>query len=417
LTQTIDGLLAPGGAGETAFAILIVDLERFKDINDTLGHDVGDTLLRDTAARLRTLLPTGDHVARLAGDQFCILAPGAGDAAGAEALARHVIQSIETPFRLNEIAIDIGATVGIARYPGDGTDAATLLRCADIALHATKHDGSGIGFYDGAQDKTSVRHLGFTSDLRRAIAGPEMMLAFQPKIDLRSGHVCGAEALVRWRHPDRGFIPPDQFIAHAEVTGLIHPLTYRILGQGVETLSQLHRCGRHLRMSLNLSAKNLYDGNLPDALLALVREARADPAFIVLEITESAMMHDPDRAVATANRLRSSGFGLSIDDYGTGFSSLAYLKRLPVQELKIDRSFVMDMHTDSTDAQIVKSTIAMAHDLDLRVVAEGIELSTHVDMLSTLGCDEGQGYFFSRPLLLADFQTWLSDRERTLTAA
>lgn len=411
LDQLIDRSIAESAESARHSAVLIVDIDRLKDINETLGHAVGDNVLRETASRLRRALRSDDQIARLAGDQFCVLAPGVRDTAGAEEVAQRLLGCFGLPFRAGSLAVEIAAKVGIALYPDNGVDPATLLRCADVALHLAKTGSHRICCYDAAVDTTSVRRLAITSDLRRAIAKGDLILAFQPKIDLTRDDVCGAEALVRWQHPTYGVIPPDEFISHAEITGLIRPLTYWVLREGIRTLAELHRMGLPISISLNLSTKNLFDRDLPDAVLSLTRDEDLDPSFVMLEITENAMMHEPVRAIETAHRLRDHGFGLSIDDFGTGYSSLAYLRRLPVKELKIDKSFVAHIHESETDAKIVQSTISLAHALGLKVAAEGIELQSHVQLLNRFGCDIGQGYYFSRPLRTPEFVTWLIERK------
>jgi diguanylate cyclase (GGDEF)-like protein/PAS domain S-box-containing protein len=410
LKEHIDRLLFVDGQDPARLWILVLGLDGFKEINVTLGHAFGEEILREAAARVRQSLCSQQLVGRLAGEEFCIVIPRMRDTAAPEEIARHLIELLETPVVLGDFAIEIAAAVGIAASPDHGNDAVTLLRCADIALHNARKNGLRVATYDVADDRTSRRQLAITSDLRHAIAGQELDLAFQPQIDLVTKRVCGAEALVRWRHPEYGFIPPDEFVSRAEITGLIGPLTQWVVGEGVKRLSELYRRGLPLCLSINLSVKNLYDIDMPDTLLSITRDANMDPSSIVLEITENAMMHDPSSAIETLGRLRDLGFRLSIDDFGAGYSSLAYLKRLPVKELKIDRTFVMNMHESPTDQAIVQSTIALAHVLDLQVVAEGVELPCHAEMLSEFGCNVGQGYLFSRPLLWPDFLTWLSEK-------
>lgn len=392
--------------GKKPLALLLLDLDRFKEINDTLGHQAGDGLLREVARRLPAALRDGDSIGRLGGDEFALVLPAVTDLGKATAVATRTIESLKPPFEHEGLSLEMGASIGIALYPDHAEDAARLLRCADVAMYAAKTDHVPIAVYDQEKDENSLRNLSLTGELRTAIRDKTLFLAFQPKIDLRTRRVCGVEALARWIHPVHGFIPPDQFIARAEHTGLIQPLTAWALEAAMAGLTDLRRRIPELTMAVNISTRSLQDRSLPNEVMALIATWRIDPADITLEITESALMDNPERALDTLHRLHNIGVRVSIDDFGTGYSSLAYLKSLPVGELKIDRCFVAHMHERERDAQIVRSTINLAHDLGLKVVAEGIETSAQLAALETYGCDIGQGYLFSKPLPGPDWLTW-----------
>ncbi len=389
-------------------ALLLLDLDHFKEVNDTVGHEQGDALLRAAAARLRGVVRAGDTVARLGGDEFAVLLPGA-DAAGAARVAADIRTALDAPVQVEGQALQVGASVGIALGPAHGTDGTTLLRRADVAMYAAKRGRTGHAIYDPAQDQHSAERLALIAELRAAIKGGALALHYQPQVDLASGCVCGVEALVRWPHPDpaRGLIPPDAFIPLAEQTGLIAPLTDWVLGEAIRQCREWQRVGLLLAVSVNLSMWNLHDPALPDRVAALLREHGLSSAWLRLELTESALMADADRALDVLARLAGLGVRLAVDDFGSGYSSLAYLKRLPVDALKIDKGFVREMGTDETDAAIVASTVALGHALGLRVVAEGIEDRATWDLLAGMGCDVAQGYHIARPLPPDALARWL----------
>ena len=328
------------------------------------------------------------------------LLPFLDDPDRARQIAIRITEALEPPFSLNNVSLGIGASIGIAYFPSHAKDAMALLQCADVAMYLAKEQQADFAFYDQEKDTNSVRSLTLTGELRLAIENRNLTLAYQPKIDLQTSKICSAEALSRWIHPVHGFIPPDEFIAHAELTGLIQPLTIWVLETALHDLRQLRDDGIDIGIAVNLSAKSLLEPNLNGLLSELLSKFGIEPRRLTLEVTESAVMANPEHALTTLNQIHEIGVGLSIDDFGTGYSSLAYLKKLPADELKIDRSFVMGMHEDQSDEQIVRSTIDLAHNLGLKVVAEGVETDVHVELLSNLGCDIGQGYLFSKPLPL-----------------
>jgi diguanylate cyclase (GGDEF)-like protein len=391
---------------EGGLAIVMLDLDRFKHVNDVLGYAFGDSLLRAVAERLsQQFAPGGDLVARLGGDEFAVLLANS-DAHGAIAAAQRLATSFETPLTLEDQTVDLSAGIGIACWPAHAADADALLSRAEVAMYAAKRRTTGVQLYDPALDSTSTQTLSLLTELRRAVEQGELRLYLQPKMALNDCAVVGAEALVRWQHPQRGLLPPGLFIPFAEQTGFIRLLTLWILEEAAREWTRLQRHRAPLRISVNLSTRDLLDQDFPVKLDALLARQQVPASAICLEITESAIMDDPQRAEATLNRLSERGFKLSIDDFGTGYSSLAYLKRLPVDELKIDKSFVMGMESEADDAKIVRSTIDLAHNLGLSVVAEGVESEAVWEQLRSLACDEAQGYHMSKPLPAEDFIAW-----------
>ncbi len=387
-------------------AVLTLYLDRFKHVNDVLGYSFGDRLLQAVAERLRQQVPSPDNmVARLGGNEFAVLLRGA-DAATAHATALRITQSFEEPLAFEDQTVDLSAGIGIACWPGDADDADTLLSRSEIAMYAAKRRLSGAQQYDASFDSASAQTLSLLTELRHAVEHHELRLYLQPKVPLHGQPGRAAEALVRWQHPQRGLVPPMQFIPFAEQTGFVRQLTLWMFEEVARLLADPRTQGLALRVSVNLSTRDLLDPELSTRLAdILVRHGVPASAFC-LEITESAIMDDPQRAEAMLNRLSEQGFKLSIDDFGTGYSSLAYLKRLPVHELKIDKSFVMGMETGEDDAMIVRSTIDLAHNLGLTVVAEGVETAAILERLRTLACDEAQGYHIARPLPVDDFLAW-----------
>ena len=394
------------GAAPAQFVVLMLDLDRFKHVNDVLGYAFGDRLLAQVAQRLQQVVREGDVVARLGGDEFALLMHGA-DIALAQQVAQRITAAFEVPISIDDHTVDLSAGLGLAAWPEHAADADALLSRAEVAMYAAKRRTAGAQVYDPAVDTTSALNLSLLSELRRALEQHELRLYLQPKIAITTGAVCGAEALVRWQHPTRGLVPPMEFIPFAEQTGFIRQLTLWMFEQAAAEQVALAMLGVR-RVSVNLSTRDLMDQDLPDKLELILRRHRAIAEGFCLEITESAIMDDPQRAEATLNRLAERGYKLSIDDFGTGYSSLAYLKRLPVNELKIDKSFVMAMECDPGDAKIVRSTIDLAHNLGLTVVAEGIENEAVLSLLHTLNCDEGQGYHMSKPLPVAAFCDWVA---------
>ena len=390
------------------FALLMMDLDRFKDINDTLGHHVGDKLLGEIGQRLRHTLHEADTIARLGGDEFAILLRDS-DQHTAQRMAQKVIAALAQPFQINELHLYIGGSIGIACFPEHGTDVATLIQRADVAMYVAKRDQGNFALYTTEQDNYSIGRLALMADLRQALAQDALSLHYQPKLDLHGGQVIGVEALLRWEHAEYGAIPPEQVVLLAEHTGLIGPLTQWVLERAVTTAAAWRNNGQPLDMAVNLSVHNLSDPEFQTRVRECLAAHGLPPQALTLEITEHAMMANPVEATQILHALDAMGVQLAVDDYGTGFSSLAYLKQLPVDELKIDKSFVMRMHENPNDEIIVRSTIDLAHNLGLRVVAEGVENADIWDRLRSFGCDYAQGYHMCRPLSLGELNVWLAE--------
>ncbi len=391
----------------SSVALLVMDLDRFKEVNDTFGHHTGDLLLEQLGERLGSVLRSSDTIARLGGDEFAVLLPTA-TVEDARQIAERLLQVLEEPFTLGGLQLEIDASIGIALSPDHGQDADALLRRADVAMYVAKRKNVGHALYTADQDEHSPMRLAMVSELRRAIDQDELSLYFQPKLDLETGEVTCAEALVRWDHPTHGLLSPDVFVPIAEQTGLIRPLARWVLDAALRQCNRWRRDGLDLSVAVNLSMRNLHDPEVVDTIRQLLLRWGIPPARLAIEITESSLMADAARAMDVLGRLRGMGVSVSIDDFGTGYSSLAYLKRLPVNELKIDKSFVAHVARDDNDAAIVRSTIGLAHDLGLSVVAEGIEDQQTLEFLAGLGCDVAQGYFISRPLPVVALGDWLA---------
>ncbi len=389
-------------------ALLLLDINRFKEINNTLSHRNGDLLLRQVGPRLRRMLRESDLIAHLGGDEFAVLLPDA-DGHGATLVAQKVLDAFEEPFVLEEVTVAVGAGIGIAVYPDHGDGADLLMQRADVAMYVAKEAGNEYFVYASDRDHYHPDRLALMGALRRAIDDNQLFLLYQPQVCVKTGRVVGVEALVRWRHPERGVIPPDQFILLAEHAGLIKPLTLWVLTAALRQCRGWHDRGIAISVAVNLSARSLQDAGLPDQVAAILHHAGAAPGSLELEITESVIMADPARALEILTRLNAMGVRLSIDDFGTGYSSLSYLKKLPVESIKIDKSFVISMVTDQDDAVIVRSTIDLAHTLGLKVVAEGVEQRETWDRLAALGCDSAQGYYLSRPQPADDLTPRLTD--------
>lgn len=389
-------------------ALLVMDLDRFKEINNILGHHYGDLVLQQVGPRLREVLRESDSVARLGGDEFAVLLLSIG-LDGAILTAEKILRHFLTPFVVDCLSLEVGTSIGISLFPEHGDDANTLLRRADMAMYEAKQQSTGYAVYSPQHERHNSSHLILMGDLRHAIDRNELFLQYQPKIDLRNRSVIGVEALVRWQHPSRGMVPPDQFIPLSEQGGLIKPLTLWVLKAALSQCHAWRQDGLKLPVAVNLSARNLQDPQLPDQVARLLQAYDLGPGWLHLEITESVIMADPTRAMEILNQLSKMEVHLSIDDFGTGYSSLGYLKKLPVDEIKIDKSFVKEMAVEKDDAIIVRSTIDLAHNLGLKVVAEGIETQEIYDRLIAWGCDAAQGYYISRPVSPADLLGWLAD--------
>ena len=395
----------------TSVAVLFLDLDRFKVINDSLGHERGDELLVAVAARLRACAEPGAAVARLGGDEFTVLLAGA-TAADARRLAGRILAALRAPLALAGREIVVSASIGIALGGAGATGAAELLRDADTAMYRVKHGGgAGVALFDAGMNAAAVARLERETDLRRAIAAGELALAYQPKVELRTGRIIGVEALMRWHHPRDGLLSPTDFIPLAEETGLILPLGHWALAEACrQARVWLERWpGRPpLVMSVNLSARQFRQPRLAAAIADILRETGLPASSLQLEITESAVMDDLDAAVATLRDLRARGLRLALDDFGTGHSSLSYLKRFPLDMLKIDKAFVAGLGRDAEDTAIVGAVIALAHILGMQVTAEGVETAEQAHLLRELACELGQGYLFARPLTPEGLETWLA---------
>lgn len=403
-----------GKRKDEAFAVLILDMDRFKYINDVLGHESGDHVLKEVAARLKTTLRLSDTVARLGGDEFALLLQDITEDDILAAVGR-VAQVFDQPVTLNNQPIDIGCSVGIAKFPQHGSDASTLLRRADMAMYSAKRSDKVYAFYDLNCDEHREEHLSLLSEIKRAIELDELQLFFQPKITFEDSSIFSVETLLRWQHPNRGLIPPDEFIPFAEQTGAIRLITRWLIAKAMLQARLWREQGLVVKMSLNISARDLLDPDFSSYIKNRLDENEVEPAMICMEITESALMEDPIKARRTVEELHELGVSISIDDYGTGYSSLAYVKNLPVNELKIDREFIKNMLENKEDVAIVRSTIELGHNLGLKVVAEGIEREEEMQMLREFGCDQAQGYLISRALTASDMERWISENRKNPT--
>jgi len=391
-------------------AVALIDLDRFKEINDSLGHGAGDQVLISVGERMAGALRASDTVARLGGDEFgLVLTEISGPDALLPVLER-LQEGLEEPIHVQSLPIGIEASIGIAIYPDHGHDAQTLIQRADVAMYEAKRDGFNYVFYDDSTHDYDVTSLTLVSDLRRAISERELVLYYQPKAALESGVVTSVEALIRWMHPERGLVLPDSFIPLAQETSLIGPLTLYVIEEALRQVRAWHEQGIELQVAVNLSTRNLLDRSFPNQVADLLRRWDVKPDALELEVTESSMLANPTRAKAILGELSELGIRLSIDDFGTGYSSLAYLRQLPVDEIKIDRSFVIGMAVEAGDAVIVRSTVDLGRNLGLEVVAEGVETIEHWERLRELGCNTAQGYYLSRPVPAEELCDWLRER-------
>jgi len=406
--RTLDALDAMALGELPGLAVMIMDLDSFKEVNDTLGHQHGDQLLVEIGTRLATTAGPEATVARLGGDEFAALFPGVAHADAALELGRGLLRSLEQPVTLDELDIEIGGSLGVALAPEHAGDVSGLLKRADIAMYAAKGSTGGLRLYEPAMDTSSPQRLALVGELRNAIALDQLVVFVQPKASLADGRITDVEALVRWQHPVHGLLPPDEFVPVAERSGLIRPLTMTVLRTALAACEDWRAAGVEVGMAVNLSARSLLDLGLADDVGRLLRTHNLPAKMLTLEITEGSIMTDPNRTIGLLIRLSEMGVQLSVDDFGTGYSSLSYLKRLPVHEVKIDRSFVTAMDTDSDDAAIVRSIVDLGANLSLRVVAEGVEQPATWQRLAELGCDSAQGFLLSRPMPTAEFPGWLA---------
>lgn len=390
-------------------ALLLLDLDRFKEINDTLGHHIGDVLLQKIGPRLsHAFADRNILLSRLGGDEFTILVDSISSKKEILEFAEKLLNCLRKPFDIDSMKLEVDASIGIAMYPDDGKDSHALLRSADVAMYEAKNTGGSIKVYDRIEDKHTPERLALTAELNSAIRDNQLELHYQPKIDLSTSKVSGFEALVRWRHSQMGLLYPDKFIPLAELSDSIHHLTQTVLRHSLHQQQQWIKEGFNIPVAVNLSARNLIDERCVNALCEMLKQYNVKPGMLELEITETALMQDPETAIRLLNKISSLGIKLSIDDFGTGYSSLSYLRRMPIDSLKIDREFVTDMLTNKQDAIIVSSTIALAHNLNLNVIAEGVEDAKTMDKLKQMGCDLVQGYYISKPKKWSEIKQWLT---------
>lgn len=406
LSQSLQEAIRSDESQGGVISLLLMGLNNFKEVNDTLGHESGDCVLKEVALRLQQAVAHPNIVARVGGDEFAILIPNAMYSNSVHSVIERIQSVLHPPIMIDELPILVEAGIGVASYPENGVDADSLLRRADIAMYGAKKAGARYVIYEPKDDQHSPARLSLLAELRHAIERDQLILHYQPKIDLRSGRMCGAEALVRWLHPKRGLVRPDMFVGLAERTGLIHPLTQWVLVRAVQQCALWQKAGLKVPVAVNLSARCLFDPELPDLIVKVLHDHDVPPEALTVEITESAIMADPVRARELLLRIHQVGIAISIDDFGIGYSSLGYLRKLPVDQLKVDKSFVINMAQDDADAMIVRSTIDLAHNLGLEVIAEGVETRSAYDQLLKWGCDAAQGYWISKPLAAPDFTEW-----------
>jgi len=408
----LDQALAFSTRAGAPLSVLLIDLDRFRYVNDTLGHPIGDLLLREVAARLQAVVQRAtDTVARLGGDEFAILLPNV-TVTDAQRAADAILRVLEAPMTLEGHVVDIHASIGLSSCPEHASESLKLLRCADVAMYETKRSNCGLAVWDDRYYQHSVERLSLMSDLRKAVDNDELALVYQPKVGLQTSVEHHVEALVRWQHPSRGLVPPSEFIPFAEQTGYIRVITRWVISHAVAQCAAWRSGGFAINVSINLSARDLCDVDLPEHLVALLRRERCAAQWISFEIKESAILDDPGRAIRNLERLAALGCRLAIDDYGTGYSSLAYLRRLPVHELKIDKLFVLGLAEDANNEIIVRSTIDLGHNMGLVVVAEGVEDASTLERLRALGCDMIQGFHVSRPLPVGEVERWARESTR-----
>lgn len=409
LFDTLENAIDKARQDQKTVALLLMDLDHFKDVNDTFGHHYGDKLLQQIAVRLRDLLHRNDTLARLGGDEFGIILTASFDAHDVAVVARKILDSLEQPFAMEGHLIEVGASIGIALYPAHGSDARTLLQRADAAMYAAKEANVGYAFHNRERESQTPEQLALVVEMRRAMERDEFELYYQPKLHLNTGLMTRAEVLLRWNHPRRGLIPPVAFIPVAERTGLIKSMTDWILDRMLKQLREWHDGGAPVHVAVNVSAKSLQEQTLPLKIQSALDKWHVDPRFVKVEITESSIMADPAHALAITSMLQSMGVRLSLDDFGTGYSSLTTLRQLPIDEIKVDKSFVMGMLGNEADTAIVRTMVALAHNLGKQVCAEGVENAETWRALAEMGCDLAQGYWISKPIPARTFLQWLVD--------
>lgn len=396
---------------KSVLGLFILDIDNFKEIKDTLGHFSSDRLLKQIVTRLQGVVRKSDTLARMGGDEFAILLPMVKNKEDIIRVIEKIQNTFIEPFSIEDLGLEVQACIGIAMFPQHGKEVDTIIQRANVALCAAKQDIKKYTIYSNSLDKHNPHRLTMMGELRQAIENDELILHYQPKINIQTRSIIGVEALVRWQHPEHGFMPPDEFIPMAERTGLIKPLSIWVLNHALSQGEKWHKQNLKLSIAINLSPTTFLDTELPNLIIGMLSLYDIPPDFVTLEITEGSMIKDPDLAMEILERLTRKGIKISIDDFGTGYSSLVYLKKMPASEVKIDKSFVTDMLKNENDAVIVKSIIDLGHNLGLKVVAEGVEDKATADYLKTLGCDLIQGYYFSKPLSNDDFLNWLPKKQ------
>jgi len=413
LLQELEQVLESASKSEQRVALMFMDLDHFKEINDTLGHPVGDLILQEVANRLAETIADNGLTARLGGDEFAVILPCI-DRCRCSDMSDAIAGALEREFQVGGHKLYVGGSIGVAMYPDHGAEVSVLMRHADVAMYSAKHTGKHTAFYDDTQDENSVSRLQLVKDLKDAISNDHLELYYQPKLDLKREAITSVEALLRWDHPEHGMVPPDRIIPMAEQTGIIRQLTQWVLQSALQQQARWRKAGTDISVAVNLSAHDLRDNSLPETVAELLATTGTPPEKLTLEVTESAMMSDLSNAAALLSRIKEMGVGIAIDDFGTGFSSLSYLKKLPVRELKIDKSFVINMNNDENDAMIVHSTIDLAHNLGLSVVAEGVENQESLERLHAQGCDFIQGYHLCRPVPPDQLERWRLEQRAVL---
>ncbi|MCL4162858.1 UNVERIFIED_CONTAM: hypothetical protein GTU68_043267 [Idotea baltica] len=401
---------------DNKFAVLFLDLDHFKQVNDTLGHDAGDDLLVQVSQRLFSVLRESDTVARIGGDEFVVLLGCINRAEDAARVAERIAESISAPYSISDIEVAVTTTIGISVYPADGRDSASLLKHADVAMYHAKENGrNGFQFYSTDIHAHALSRFSMERELKLAIEENQLSLLYQPKLDMLSGQTVGVEALVRWIHPDRGLISPGDFIPLAEETGLIMPLGKWVLQESTRQVQRWKSQGLGaFSVAINCSTVQFTRGNMIADIEAALKASNIDPSLLEIELTENLFLHNIENGIQLLNSLKELGVQIAIDDFATGISSLSYLKRLPVDKLKIDRTFVEDLHVDKGDEAIVSAIVTLGHQLGLSIVAEGVENEEQYNMLRKLNCNEVQGYYFSHPLSSEEFEQWLHDQNGSM---
>jgi diguanylate cyclase (GGDEF)-like protein len=408
LTERIQHFLALSRRTRAPFAVAVLDLDRFKFINDTLGHSTGDIVLCEVARRLRATVRDSDTVARLGGDEFVLLLTGTDEAV--REVATRIMEVMKTPLHHREQRIDIGLSIGVALYPQHGDDDLTLLRHADTAMYRAKRRRAGIEVFDGELHEVRRSYLSMLGELRAALEAGQFVLDYQPKLNLTTGLIVGLEGLVRWNHPTRGRVPPGEFIPFAEQTGFMREITRWVVQEGASFASELASRKLDLCVSVNVSAQDIESPNFSDSIADILRTESLEPARLCLEITESGLVSETDNALTNLRAVAALGVRLSVDDFGTGYATLKQLQKLPVHELKVDRSFVSGMNQNRGNQTIVRSTIDLGKQLGLKVTAEGVETVAELRALAAMGCDEIQGYYLAKPMRASEVVSWVEMR-------